>query len=143
MHEGDDPVWASPGLDDSGWQTVDLYNLGRARPGWRWYRLHLTLHQDHPNLALLIEGGVGVYELYINGVQIRGPQLQSSLAVNRPIERTLPLAVPGTSVEIAVRTCTPPGYAAWRLPLFMTASLGTRTRLKHSARRSKAPAFFH
>jgi hypothetical protein len=125
MREGDDPSWARPGLDDSGWQTVDLGNLGRARPGWLWYRLHLTLHEDHPDLALLIEGGVGVYELYINGVQIRGPQLQSSFAVNRPIERTLPLAVPGTNVEIALRTCTPPGYAAWRLPLFMTASLGT------------------
>lgn len=125
MREGDDHSWARPGLDDSGWQTVDLGNLGRARPGWLWYRLHLTLHEDHPDLALLIEGGVGVYELYINGVQIRGPQLQSSFAVNRPIERTLPLAVPGTNVEIALRTCTPPGYAAWRLPLFMTASLGT------------------
>ncbi len=125
VHEGDDPAWASPGLDDSGWQTVDPANLGRARPGWRWFRLHLTLHQDHPDLALLIEGGVGVYELYINGVQIRGPQLQSSFAVNRPIERTLPLAVPGTNVEIALRTYAPPGYAAWHLPLFMTAALGT------------------
>ncbi len=99
--------------------------MGSARPGWRWYRLHLTLHENHPDLTMLIEGGTGVYELYINGVQIPGPRLQASLGVNRPIERTLPLEVPGTSVDIALRTYTPHGYSTWHLPLFMTVALGT------------------
>jgi hypothetical protein len=37
----------------------------------------------------------------------------------------VPLNVPGTDLEIAVRTFTPPSYREWHLPLFLTASLGT------------------
>jgi len=125
VHEGDDPVWASPGFDDSGWTTVRLDNLGPSRPGWRWYRLHLKLHENHPDLSVLIEGGEGTYALYLNGVEQPGPQLRSSLSVNRPIERTAPVDVPGADLEIALRTHITTGYVSWGLPQFMTAALGT------------------
>jgi phosphoserine phosphatase RsbU/P len=124
-HNGDDPTWATPNFDDSAWQHVRLDNLGSSQPGWRWYRLHIKLSENHPDLTLLIEGGVGVYELYINGVRVPGPRLQSSFGVNRPIERTFPLDMPGSGVDIALRTYAPLSYSAWRLPLFMTASVGT------------------
>ena len=133
-HEGDDLEWASPGFDDSAWETVRLDDLGTlkggwtvgpSRAGWRWFRLHLKLHENHPDLSLLINGGDGAYALYVNGVEVPGPRLGSSLRVKRPTERAVPLDVPGTDLEIALRTFTPPSYRLWHLPLFMTVSLGT------------------
>ncbi len=122
---GDDAGWAKPEFDDSAWQTVELDNLGPSQRGWRWYRLHVKLHQDHPDLALLVMGGEGTYALYVNGRAAPGPELRSSLQVSRPTERTIPIAEPGTDLVIALRTHTPPSYANWHLPLFLTASLGT------------------
>jgi phosphoserine phosphatase RsbU/P len=125
VHEGDDPAWANLAFDDSAWQVAELDDLGSSRPGWRWYRLHITLHEDHPDLSLLIEGGDGTYALYVNGVEQPGPQLRSSFGVNRPIERTVPLNVPGTDLEVALRTHISPGYASWHFPQFITAQIGT------------------
>ncbi len=131
-HAGDDQAWASPGFDDSGWETVRLDDLGAAQPGWRWYRLHIKLHENHPDLALLIQGGDGTYTPYINGAQVPGLQLRSAFAVKRPIERVVPLDTEATDVTIAFRTLTPPNYAAWHLPLFMAASLGTQTAIENA-----------
>ncbi|MGO9339385.1 MAG: SpoIIE family protein phosphatase [Terracidiphilus sp.] len=134
VHDGDDPAWASPNFDDSAWETVRLddlgslkagWNPGSAKAGWRWFRLHLKLHENHPDLTLLIDGGENTYALYLNGVAVPGPQLGSSLRVKRPTERTVPLDVPGTDLEIALRTFTPPSYRVWHLPLFLTLGLGT------------------
>ena len=123
--EGDNQAWADPSFNDSAWKPAELDDLGPARPGWRWYRLHLKLHENHPDLALLVQGGDGVYALYANGIQVRGPELRSSLRVSRPAERVLLLDVPGTDLVLALRTHTPPAYANWHLPLFLGASLGT------------------
>jgi hypothetical protein len=134
LHEGDDPAWARPDFDDSAWETVRLDDLGQSKAGWSirdskagwsWFRLHLKLHENHPDLSLLIEGGEGAYALYVNGVQVPGPQLRSSFGVKRPTERTVPFNAPGTDVEIALRTCAPPSYRVWHLPVFLTVSLGT------------------
>ena len=125
VREGDDPAWARTNFNDSAWNTVELDDLGAARPGWRWYRLHVRLHENHPDLALLIQGGDGTYALYINGAEMPGPRIRSSLAVKRPTERIIPIDVPGTDLVLALRTHVPSAYAAWHLPQFMTASLGT------------------
>jgi hypothetical protein len=125
VHEGDDPVWASPAFDDSAWESAELDDLGPARPGWRWYRLHITLHENHPDLSMLLYGGDGAYELYVNGARVQGPVIRSSLGISRPTERAIPLDVPGTDVEIALRTHVSPSFAAWRLTLFMMAGVGT------------------
>jgi phosphoserine phosphatase RsbU/P len=125
VHEGDDSSWAGARFDDSAWSAVELDNLGASRPGWRWYRLHLRLHENHPDLALLIQGGEGAYTLYINGSEASGPHIRSSLVVKRPTEHLIPVDVNGTDLVLAMRTHTPPSYAGWRYPLFMSASLGT------------------
>ena len=125
MHEGDDLSWANPGFDDSHWQKAELDDLGPSRPGWRWFRLHLKMHENHPALSLLLDGGVGTYSLYVNGVDVEGPEVRSSLRVNRPNERAIALDVPGTDLVLALRTHTTPAYANWHLPLFLSASLGT------------------
>ena len=141
-HAGDDSAWASPGFDDSGWESVRLDDLGAAQPGWRWYRLRIKLHENHPDLALMIEGGEGVYELYINGNRVPGPQLRSSFGINRPIERTVPMDVPGTKLQISLRTNTPPNYAAWHLPIFMTASLGTPAAIESQRQALESGRFY-
>jgi len=125
VHEGDDPAWANPAFDDSAWQSAELDDLGTARPGWRWYRLHITLHENHPDLSLLLYGGDGSYEVFLNGARVQGPAIRSSLGISRPTERVMPLDVPGTDVEIALRTHVSPSFAAWRLTQFMVAAVGT------------------
>ncbi|MGA7858354.1 MAG: PP2C family protein-serine/threonine phosphatase [Terracidiphilus sp.] len=130
-HDGDNPAWAQPAFDDSAWEPVELADLGPADPGWQWYRLHLKLPPNRPQLALLIEGGVGAYALYINGTQIPGPRLLSAFGVNRPVEFTVPINIPGNELQISLRTHTPISYAAWHFPLFMTASLGTTAAIEN------------
>jgi hypothetical protein len=73
---GDDPAWASPAFDDSGWAVVssqrDLpdYGFGGIRSGW--YRLHIHLRPDAPQAMIGIWGVEGSYEVYANGVKIGG-----------------------------------------------------------------------
>jgi phosphoserine phosphatase RsbU/P len=61
----------------------------------------------------------------VNGARVQGPEIRSSLGISRPTERAIPLDVPGTDVEIALRTHVSPSFAAWRLTLFMMAAVGT------------------
>ena len=106
-HAGDDPAWANPDFDDSSWETVRLDDIGPAQAGWRWYRLRIKLHENHPDLALLIDGGEGIYSLYLNGNQVPGRELRSAFRVNRPVERVVPIDMPGTDLQISLRTYVP------------------------------------
>jgi len=125
VHEGDDPAFARSDFEDSGWQPVDMSDLGPAKPGWRWYRVRLKLPAEQEQLALLIEAGKGTYELYLNGSRVPGAELLSDFQVGRPIERVFPLNQPGNNLTIALRTHTPPSYSAWRLYLVMDVVMGT------------------
>ena len=151
VHDGDDPSWASPAFDDSAWQTVQLtdvvpskagWTLAPSTAGWRWYRLHLKLHENHPDLALLIDAGEGAYEIYLNGVNVPGPRIGPSFSVKRPTERIVPLDVPGTDLQIALRTSTPPSYREWHLPLFLTASLGTPDAIDNERQALESSRFY-
>lgn len=125
VHEGDDPAFARPDFDDSGWQPVEMDDLGPAKRGWRWYRVRYKLPAEHPQLALLIEGGEGAYELYVNGSRVPGAELAAAFKVRRPIERVYPLKLTTDDLAIALRSNTPPVYSAWRLYLIMDIVLGT------------------
>ena len=124
-HEGDESSWSSPSLDDSQWDLVRLDDLGAAQPGWRWFRRHIKLNENHPELGLIIQGGIGTYSLYINGAPVPGPEILSGLQVNRPVERVYTIREGPTDIIIALRTRIPTGYAAWRFPQFMSVYLGT------------------
>jgi phosphoserine phosphatase RsbU/P len=150
-HEGDDPAWASPGFDDSAWETVRIddlatskagWDVGPSNAGWRWFRLRLKLHENHPDLTLLIDGGEGAYALFVNGVEVQGPKLGSSLSVKRPTERTVPLDVPGTDLTISLRTFTPQSYRVWHLPLFLTVSLGTPDAIENERQALESVRFY-
>ncbi len=123
--DGDNLVWANPGFDDSKWQAVELDDLGAAQPGWRWYRLHIKLAPDHEHVHLLMAGGEGTYELYLNGQRQNGAEISSIFGVSRPTEQVFMPRDEDNDLTIAVRTHAPPAYTLWNLPLFLTASLGS------------------
>jgi hypothetical protein len=75
FHTGDDPAWAAPGFDDSGWQAIDVGRAweGQGHPyytGFGWYRLHLDIPANGAadwQLALLSPYVQDACEVYWNG----------------------------------------------------------------------------
>lgn len=102
-HDGDNPAWAQTNFDDSGWKTVELDDLGAATLGTRWYRLEVKLAPNHPHLHVLIAGGEGTYEMYVNGQQVQGTELRPLFGVTRPTERVYSLRDEDTELTIALR----------------------------------------
>jgi len=107
-HAGDNSAWAQPAFDDSSWPVITLGNQDANSDGWRWYRLRLQLPANHPPLGLLLTGGDGTYEVYINGKRMPGPALKSSLRITLPGTRCVPLPNVAGATEIALRTWVPP-----------------------------------
>lgn len=132
--DGDNPAWAQANFDDRGWKAVELDDLGAAQPGTRWYRLHVTLAPNHPHLHLMLAGGRGTYELFLNGVKEDGPRLNPLLGATRPTEQVFSLSDPGPDLTIALRTSTSRAYASWQLPLFLTAALGSPESIDNQRR---------
>lgn len=95
FHTGDDPRWADPAFDDSGWESVDLAAPANAHdpdvgltgyvPGWTarghagysgyaWYRMHLAVSSSAGD-SLALSGPSDVedaYQLFVNGVLLGG-----------------------------------------------------------------------
>lgn len=103
---GDNSAWARPGFDDSAWPVVTLGNQDANSAGWRWYRLSVNLPVQPAPLALLITGGDGTYEAFVNGDRLPGSDLRSSLLITYPKARVFPIDATGRT-EIALRTLVP------------------------------------
>lgn len=73
---GDNPAWASPVFDDTGWRTVsteeELLEYGIRDIPYAWYRIHVHLRPGTHNLMVGTRGVVGRYEIFANGVRIGG-----------------------------------------------------------------------
>jgi hypothetical protein len=137
FHIGDDSRWANAGVDDSGWETIDLsapasstdgdvglpnYVAGwmaHGHPGYQgyaWYRR--TVSVPAGNRAWDILGPTAVddgYELYWNGVKLGGSgRLGSSprVVVTRPMIFALPADAAGTRGVLAIRAYMQPGNDA-------------------------------
>ena len=124
-HAGDDPSWAQPGFDDGGWETVNLDELGASQVEWRWFRLHVKLPHGHMHEHLLVVGGEGVYEAFVNGQAVRDAQLEPWYAVRRPVEEVIPLRDDEDDFTLALRTHAQHTYTIWHLPLFLTVAVGS------------------
>lgn len=95
FHIGDDPQWAEPGFDDSGWESIDLtappgahdpdVGLSGYVPGWSarghagykgyaWYRLRIEL--DAPAGSTLALAGPALvdsaYQVFLDGRLLGG-----------------------------------------------------------------------
>jgi serine phosphatase RsbU (regulator of sigma subunit) len=71
-HPGDDPAWADPAYDDSGWQLADSNTIPCCHderwPGIGWFRVHLVVDPDVARETLgltLFQNGAS--ELYLDG----------------------------------------------------------------------------
>ncbi|HUA98317.1 MAG TPA: PP2C family protein-serine/threonine phosphatase [Terracidiphilus sp.] len=136
--DGDQIEWSHQRFNDSTWNAVDLGDLGPAQPGWRWYRRQVNFGPDRRCLRLLIAGGEGTFELFVNGARVPGATLRSSLLVGRPAETVFPLSDPGGIFQIALRTRIPPGYAAWHLPQFTNVTIGLPTAIDYERQALKS-----
>jgi hypothetical protein len=78
FHLGDNPAWASPALDDSGWERIGVdkpwgYQTHFGYTGYAWYRRHvnfLPVAGVDSDLALLLPPIDDAYEVYWNGTLI-------------------------------------------------------------------------
>ncbi len=138
-HAGDDPAWAQPGFNDSSWPSISL-TAPNDFAGWRWYRLRVLLPQQHRPLALLIIGGGGTYEVYINGERLSGPQLLPPLQITLGREQFVSLPDSAGDIEISLRTCIPPtsmfvaDRGAWRVRIGTLAAMDEARRAMLSER---------
>jgi hypothetical protein len=70
----DNPAYASPAFDDSGWKTVStnkvLTDYGIHDIPYAWYRLHVHVAPRMRDVAIEVQYITGSYELYVNGVRI-------------------------------------------------------------------------
>jgi sigma-B regulation protein RsbU (phosphoserine phosphatase) len=70
FHQGDDPAWAAPDLDERGWtlisklQPLSDYGFHNVRKGW--YRTHIHLRPDARN-ATFLANNVANFALFANG----------------------------------------------------------------------------
>src|SRR5665213_639055 len=71
---GDNPAYASPTYDDSGWRTISvekpLSSYGVRDISYGWYRLHVRVSPKARHLLMEVQYIEGSYELYVNGVRL-------------------------------------------------------------------------
>ena len=129
FHTGDDPRWAAPDMDATGWQTIDMTALPgshdgdvglpdyvdgwaahghRGYHGYAWYRRAVAVPAGHASWVILgpslVEDG---YELYWNGQLLGGSGRlgpHPRLVGTRPLLFALPADVAGTRGVLAIRT---------------------------------------
>jgi len=82
--KGDDPDFASPSLDDSHWRRLAHGEALGAGPGYRWYRLHLRVPEQHPALGLLLIAPANAFEVFINGQRVGDFRMRSQISMGYP-----------------------------------------------------------
>jgi len=137
FHIGDDTHWADAGMDDSGWETIDLTAppgshdgdvglpdyvggwMAHGHPGYEgyaWYRRAVTVPARPGSWDILgptlVDNG---YELYWNGQLLGGSGRlgpDPRVVGTRPLRFALPADAAGTRGVLAVRAYMPPGSGA-------------------------------
>ena len=115
LQAGDNPAWASPGFNDSGWQAVDPTMDIKALPQlWQhnvvWLRLHFCVGSALRQQPLVLHGQqAGASEIYLNGQLIKRLGVISSdpeevQAYTLPQGQMIPLPLgSGSEQVLAVR----------------------------------------
>jgi hypothetical protein len=72
FHTGDDPAWANPAYNDSGWEQLRADDTWGAQThpnytGFAWYRKRIEVSGSAGNLSILIPPVNDAYEIYWNG----------------------------------------------------------------------------
>ena len=139
---GDNLAWAQTGFDDSAWPVIAL-TPANDDAGWRWYRLHVEIPASASPLALLVTGGKGTYEVYVNGQRLPGPGLLPNLLDTYPRTQVVALpAVTGPAV-IALRTRIPTTSMFLADRGSFRVALGTLDAIRDSRRADLGARFTH
>ena len=72
FHQGDDPLWARSGFDDSGWALLrsDLPWNSQGYPtltGYAWYRFSIELPADNQQYSLVLPTITDSYQVFLDG----------------------------------------------------------------------------
>jgi Stage II sporulation protein E (SpoIIE) len=136
---GDDPAYAQPGYDDSGWHPVSIdvqpnthdpyYSSDSYIPGWTargfpnlsgfaWYRTRVTVEGLDSELWVEMPPDVDDgYELYANGQLVgsmgRFRPDRATVFYSRPLAFRLPSPDPKGSILIALRFYMAPDSPLW------------------------------
>jgi hypothetical protein len=121
FHIGDDPAWAQPDFDDSGWEEVDLTPgsngsaLGwtsrghKGYSGFAWYRLQVNVEGAKHSLGLKMPYYFDdAYQLFVNGQRIgefgkfTDHHVTAYAAI--PIDFRMPKDIRDGKLTIAIRT---------------------------------------
>jgi hypothetical protein len=138
---GDNLAWAQPGFDDSAWPAVALTPANDD--GWRWYRLHTQIPTAATPLALLVTGGSGTYEVYINGRRLPGPGLLPNRLVTYPRTQIVELPALTGSAVIALRSHIPTTSMFLADRGSFRVALGTLPAIRDSNRADFGVRFAH
>jgi sigma-B regulation protein RsbU (phosphoserine phosphatase) len=111
LKQGDDPRYADPNFDDSGWLVIQagrpLSSYGLKNVDRVWYRTHVFIPANTHNLELLLSRFYGSEAVFVNGVQVQTSGAFRPGGVNQvyqPIKIPIPDAVLGSgNLTIAVR----------------------------------------
>ena len=116
FHIGDDASWASPALDDSQWEQIDVSRPWGEQGHWAytghaWYRRNIQI-KDEPNgpsqIALYVPITTCAYEVYWNGRLIgRTPPMPGQSSESQPAAAVFQLGTPASGV-LAFRAYVPP-----------------------------------
>jgi sigma-B regulation protein RsbU (phosphoserine phosphatase) len=120
---GDNPAWASPDFDDTGWKIVstekELFEYGIRDISYGWYRIHIHLPPGTHDLMVGARNVSGRYEIFANGVRIGGfGNMMSSRALGQ--SELLAFGVPDKLIRersdlvLALRVAFTPGENSGR-----------------------------
>ena len=112
FHTGDDLAWASPALDDTGWEAIGVDQTWGAQnhfgyTGYAWYRRHINVVPvtgTHTDVAVFVPRVDDAYELYWNGKLVgqNGKLPPHPVWYFDPLYRTFDIGQPQSGV-LAVR----------------------------------------
>ena len=111
FHLGDDPAWAQPSFDDSGWEQLRADTWGnQTHPGsigYGWYRKRIEVSGDGGPIGILMPPVDNAYELYWNGQKIGGSGELPPHAWWDSFPRPYLFTLPSGSGVLAVRAWQP------------------------------------
>lgn len=114
FHTGDDPRWARPGFDDSGWSLLTA-DKGWSEQGYKdyagvaWYRIQVSLATKRAQMALFIPNVDDSVQVFANGrlVGQAGDMPPRKHYLNTPGRLLFPIPgdvlIPGRTLTLAVR----------------------------------------
>ncbi len=122
FHTGDDPRWADPGFDDSGWTLLrsdDSWSTQGYKDygGMAWYRFEVVVPEGHRPQALLMGRLMTSYQVFAGGRLIGQygglPPLPRADSGDRAQIFVIPsdVIVPGKPLQIAIRVWHWPRWA--------------------------------